>query len=110
MSGITRFESKQREVHTKLVSLLGDSKSVYFTTESLQTINHPCFIYSFGGFKTKDADNKKYIKMSSFVVVHVYKDFSDNLVDNILDSFDCVSFDKQIRSGGYYNDTYTILI
>ena len=96
-------------LHKKLVDILG-STNVYYQEPPNTGMKYPCILYSFNSIVVDKADNKPYIVTGNWTITHMFKKISDDTIKyDMLDSFLGISFDRRIKTGGVYNDYYTLI-
>lgn len=95
-------------LHKKLVDILG-SNNVYYQEPPNTGMKYPCILYSFNSIIVDKADNKPYILTGNWTITHMFKKISDDTIKyNMLNEFLGISFDRRIKTGGVYNDYYTL--
>ena len=95
-------------LHKKLVDILG-SNNVYYQEPPNTGMKYPCILYSFNSIEVDKADNKPYILTGNWTITHMFKKISDDTIKyNMLNEFLGISFDRRIKTGGVYNDYYTL--
>lgn len=95
-------------LHKKLVDILG-SNNVYYQEPPNTGMKYPCILYSFNSIVVDKADNKPYILTGNWTITHMFKKISDDTIKyNMLNEFLGISFDRRIKTGGVYNDYYTL--
>ena len=95
-------------LHKKLVDILG-STNVYYQEPPNTGMKYPCILYSFNSIAVDKADNKPYILTGNWTITHMFKKISyDTIKYNMIYSFLGISFDRRIKTGGVYNDYYTL--
>ena len=95
-------------LHKKLVDILG-STNVYYQEPPNTGMKYPCILYSFNSIIVDKADNKPYILTGNWTITHMFKKISDDTIKyNMLNEFFGISFDRRIKTGGVYNDYYTL--
>lgn len=95
-------------LHKKLVDILG-STNVYYQEPPNTGMKYPCILYSFNSITVDKADNKPYILTGNWTITHMFKKISDDTIKyDMLDKFLGISFDRRIKTGGVYNDYYTL--
>ena len=95
-------------LHKKLVDILG-STNVYYQEPPNTGMKYPCLLYSFNSIIVDKADNKPYILTGNWTITHMFKKISDDTIKyNMLNEFLGISFDRRIKTGGVYNDYYTL--
>lgn len=72
-------------------------------------MKYPCILYSFNSIVVDKADNKPYILTGNWTITHMFKKISDDTIKyDMLNEFLGISFDRRIKTGGVYNDYYTL--
>ena len=95
-------------LHKKLVDILG-STNVYYQEPPNTGMKYPCILYSFNSIIVDKADNKPYILTGNWTLTHMFKKISDATIKyNMLHEYLGISFDRRIKTGGVYNDYYTL--
>lgn len=95
-------------LHKKLVDILG-STNVYYQEPPNTGMKYPCILYSFNSIIVDKADNKPYILTGNWTITHMFKKTSDDTIKyDMLNAFLGISFDRRIKTGGVYNDYYTL--
>lgn len=95
-------------LHKKLVDILG-SNNVYCQEPPNTGMKYPCILYSFNSIEVDKADNKPYILTGNWTITHMFKKISDDTIKyDMLNEFLGISFDRRIKTGGVYNDYYTL--
>ena len=95
-------------LHKKLVDILG-SNNVYYQEPPNIGMKYPCILYSFNSISVDKADNKPYILTGNWTITHMFKKISDDTIKyDMLNEFLGISFDRRIKTGGVYNDYYTL--
>ena len=95
-------------LHKKLVDILG-SNNVYYQEPPNTGMKYPCILYSFNSIVVDKADNKPYILTGNWTITHMFKKISDDTIKyDMLNEFFGISFDRRIKTGGVYNDYYTL--
>ena len=95
-------------LHKKLVDILG-SNNVYYQEPPNTGMKYPCILYSFNSIADDKADNKPYILTGNWTITHMFKKISDDTIKyDMLNEFLGISFDRRIKTGGVYNDYYTL--
>lgn len=95
-------------LHKKLVDILG-SNNVYYQEPPNTGMKYPCILYSFNSIVVDKADNKPYILTGNWTITHMFKKISDDTIKyDMLNEFLGISFDRRIKTGGVYNDYYTL--
>lgn len=95
-------------LHKKLVDILG-STNVYYQEPPNTGMKYPCILYSFNSIAVDKADNKPYILTVNWTITHMFKKISDDTIKyDMLNEFLGISFDRRIKTGGVYNDYYTL--
>ena len=95
-------------LHKKLVDILG-STNVYYQEPPNTGMKYPCILYSFNSIIVDKADNKPYILTGNWTITYMFKKISDDTIKyDMLNEFLGISFDRRIKTGGVYNDYYTL--
>ena len=95
-------------LHKKLVDILG-SNNVYYQEPPNTGMKYPCILFSFNSIAVDKADNKPYILTGNWTITHMFKKISDDTIKyDMLNEFLGISFDRRIKTGGVYNDYYTL--
>ena len=95
-------------LHKKLVDILG-SNNVYYQEPPNTGMKYPCILYSFNSIIVDKADKKPYILTGNWTITHMFKKISDDTIKyDMLNEFLGISFDRRIKTGGVYNDYYTL--
>ena len=95
-------------LHKKLVDILG-SNNVYYQEPPNTGMKYPCILYSFNSIVVDKADNKPYILTGNWTITHMFKKISDDTIKyDMLNGVLGISFDRRIKTGGVYNDYYTL--
>ena len=95
-------------LHKKLVDILG-STNVYYQEPPNTGMKYPYILYSFNSIIVDKADNKPYILTGNWTITHMFKKISDDTIKyDMLNEFLGISFDRRIKTGGVYNDYYTL--
>lgn len=95
------------DLQNELVRVLGN-ENIYFQPPTNTKIKYPCIIYKLNKVESKFADNKRYIAHKKYTITHIYQKYSQNLQDQLLDSFDYINLDNPFCSDGLYHDVYTL--
>ena len=81
------------ELHEKLCELLG-SRNVYFQPPESIKLKYPCIVYSLNSPWQRTADNKKYLKSSSYTLTLIVYDPDSPLVEELEDAFTYCSLES----------------
>lgn len=90
-----------------LESILSSSQ-VYYNPPEGQKLTYPCIIYSLEGEDKEKADNIRYKVMNRYSITVIYKNADSTITNDILNSFNYVSFDRQYKSDNLYHDAITL--
>lgn len=94
------------ELQTKLEEISG-TKHVYFTPPVSLKMEYPAIRYARGKIDTRYADNKKYIRMTRYVVTVISRRPMDPLVDKIMELPYC-AHDRDYEIDNLYHTSMTL--
>lgn len=95
------------EFDSKLREALGSS-NVYFQPPESVKLKYPCIIYELSDLDTRHADNKAYKKDVAYDVTIITKDPEFFLIEDILDLFSMVRFNRPYMADNLNHYNYTI--
>lgn len=97
-------------LHTKLQSIIGAGKKVYFQPDTNIKLTYPCIVYKMTGLPVEWADNIPYIEWTAYQVQYIYRDPDDTLVKGIMKhDLGFMSFSGTTVSSGVYTTTYQLI-
>lgn len=95
------------ELHNKLANILGTTNIYYQQPENFK-LKYPCIIYNQETGDVKKANNKVYAYTKKYTVTFMYTSESDNIILNMLNSFDCCNIDTMFVRDNLYHYTFTL--
>ena len=97
----------RQTLQDKLEKILGTG-AVYFQPPESKTLTYPCIVFELNDTDVTSADNRRFITYDRYHIKHLYKSINNCLKNTILDSFDYISHDNQMKVDGLYNDDFTL--
>ena len=91
----------------KLELILGSNK-VYYNPPDGQKISYPCIIYNLEGENVDRANNARYRAMNRYSITIIHRDADSTICNDILDSFEYTSFNRQFKNDNLYHDVITL--
>ena len=99
--------SKRIELHEKLCDLI-QNNHVYFQPPESVKLTYPCFIYRYGGYNVKHANNKNYIGRDYYEVIYFDKNPDNTMVHDFIDYFPLSRFGRHYTSDNINHYTFTL--
>ena len=96
------------ELQEALEAFLG-SRNVYYQPPESIKLKYPCIIYEKSRISQVYADNVTYLKHKEYSMTLIYREADSTLPDDILDSFQLISFDRHYKADNLYHDVFTIV-
>lgn len=96
------------ELQEALETFLGSHNVYYQPPESIK-LKYPCIIYEKSRIQQIYANNKTYLKHKEYTLTLIYREADSTLPDDILDSFELISFDRHYKAENLYHDVFTIV-
>ena len=97
----------REELQIKLETVLG-SRDVYFQPPATIKIKYPAIVYSLGGIHIRNANNRPYIKGKNYTVTIIHKDPDNTVIDEIIDAFEYIRFDRMYIIENLYHYVFEI--
>ena len=100
-----------------LRDIIGEGVDVHFQPPSnvsgagpkvIKNIKYPAIIYSFDGYDTTSANNKKYSVQKEYRVILITKDQDSDIPDKLV-MIPTSKFDRSYVSDGLYHSVFTII-
>lgn len=98
---------KRLQLHNVLTSILG-SKCVYFQPPPSFQMTYPCFRYELAGVDVFHANNMPYKWDKAYLVTYISYDPDDDMIEEMLSSFQHIRFDRKYPADGLYHYVYKI--
>lgn len=95
------------ELHEELCELLG-SRNVYFQPPESKKIEYDCFIYFMTDIESKYANNKQYNGKKRYEIKLITRNPDNAIVDEILERFLYIGFDRSFVTDNLYHFTYDL--
>lgn len=96
------------ELQEALENFLG-SRNVYYQPPESIKLKYPCIIYEKSRIQQVYADNISYLKHKEYSLTLIYREADSTLPDDLLDSFELISFDRHYKADNMYHDVFTIV-
>lgn len=96
------------ELQEALEDFLG-SRNVYYQPPESIKLKYPCIIYEKSRIQQVYADNISYLKHKEYSLTLIYREADSTLSDDLLDSFELISFDRHYKADNMYHDVFTIV-
>lgn len=87
------MRAKRYKLHIELSAIIGAGHA-YFQPPEGDEIERPCIIYMLSQLKPKYADNRVYNRHVGYQIMLVDEDPDSDFVDQILDAFTHIRFDR----------------
>lgn len=84
--------------------------NVYYQPPSTVRMTYPCIRYTFEGFGSKNANDKKYLLREHYQAIDMYYDPDDHKRQEILAAFEYVTFGNTYTADGLHHDVYEIYL
>lgn len=79
--------TRRLALHNKLVSILGDSKRVYYSPPNGSNIKYPCIIYKRRRDLDEYANDGRYLAFKAYQITCIYQDPDLELEAEVLEHF-----------------------
>ena len=99
--------SSRIELQQKLEAVLG-SRNVYFQPPETLKIKYPAIIYDLADIETVKANNRKYLYNKRYTVTLIHYDADTDLVENILESFTYIDFDRNFTTNNLHHFVFDL--
>jgi len=96
------------ELQEALEDFLG-SRNVYYQPPESIKLKYPCIIYEKSRIQQVYADNISYLKHKEYSLTLIYREADSTLPDDLLGSFELISFDRHYKADNMYHDVFTIV-
>ena len=96
------------ELQEALEDFLG-SRNVYYQPPESIKLKYPCIIYEKSRIQQVYADNISYLKHTEYSLTLIYREADSTLPDDLLDSFELISYDRPYKADNMYHDVFTIV-
>lgn len=104
-----RFVEGRRELHAKLVEILGSNNVYYQPPESIK-LKYPCIVYFRSTIPTKRADNRMYKADFTYTITLIGTEPQNPTILKLLMVFDNIKQDRTFITNGLYHDVFTLYI
>lgn len=102
-----RFVKGRRELHAKLVEILGSNNVYYQPPESIK-LKYPCIVYFRSNIPLRKADNKTYKADFFYSITLIGTEPQSEMITKLLIAFDNIKYDRNFITNGLYHDTFTL--
>lgn len=102
------IEEQRLKFHNKLIAVLPVNFSIYFNAPTNISLTYPAAIYKRDGMNRKNADDKVYIKRCKYTLSIIDDTPTQSYIDDMLEAFDYISFDRQYVYDGLNHYIFTI--
>lgn len=95
------------ELDAELRAAIGNS-NVYFQPPESVKLKYPCIVYHRSNIDMVHADNKVYKKDNSYDITFITKDPDHPLVEEFLDLFSMISYNRSYSADNLNHYNYTL--
>lgn len=95
----------RQQLHNKL---LGYCNNVYYQAPATVHITYPCIIYDLSKVNSMYADNMAYRNAKGYEMTYISKDPSDAKVDELLESFRYIRFDRHYTADNLHHYVFNL--
>lgn len=81
--------------------------NVYYQAPS-KGMKYPCILYSLSGKESRFADNLRYVPYNQYDIKVISQNPDEPMVEQVLDSFENISFDRPYKSENLYHFVCTL--
>ena len=96
-----------RSRHELDVELRKLCNNVYYQPPS-RGMNYPCILYSLVGKEAQFADNIRYLPFNQYDIKVITHNPDEPMVDQMLDAFENISFDRPYKADNLYHFVFTL--
>lgn len=93
--------------HSLDVILKSLCPNVYYQAPS-KGMKYPCIMYNLTGKDAQFADNKRYLPYDQYDIKVISQNPDEPLVNQVLNAFDNISFDRPYKAENLYHYVYTL--
>ena len=107
---ITNAERRRRILHQEILDFTGHP--AYFqppSTPNKAILTYPCTVYNLDAMPVNQADDMNYTVMRRYQITYITKDPADPLIDEFLEHFRNISFNRHFTSDNLNHYIYSIL-
>ena len=95
----------RQELHAKLLEHTGN---VYYQPPATVRMVYPCIIYDLSKVDSIYADNMAYRNMKGYEMTYISQNPSDSKIDEILESFRYIRFDRHYTADNLHHYTFSL--
>ena len=95
------------ELQEELEGVLG-SKNVYFQPPETIKMKYDAIVYDFSTMVIRRANDKPYIKVKGYDLTVISRNPDNNLVNDLLDHFLHIRFNRRYKADNLYHDSLTL--
>lgn len=95
------------DLQEKLEELIGKSRVFFQPPESIK-LKYPCLLYNLENIDQRFADDKTYLGKKRYSLTYITKNPDDNKVEEILNTFSLLRFDRCYTADNLNHYVYTI--
>ena len=104
---ISPLKDNRLKLHEEFCDILG-SRNVYYRKPPSTGMKYPAILYSRSKPKNFHANNAKYLIYPCYSVTYISRSTDDMEVQDIIDHFRYVEFDRSYESSNLNHDVFTI--
>jgi hypothetical protein len=95
------------ELHEELCKLLG-TRNVYFQPPESKKLEYDCIVYNLADIASRYANNKHYTGKKRYDVVIISRNPDNILIDEMLNNFSYIGFDRSFAKDNLYHFVYDL--
>lgn len=95
------------DLHAELLEL-PDIKKVYFQPPENVKMEFPCITYERNRITSQPANNKSYLRFTSYLITVITPDPDDQTPELLLERFPRIRYDRTFKSDNLYHNVFTL--
>ena len=99
--------ARRRQLNEKFCQILG-TRNVYFQPPASVKIKYPCIIYKIENRNDLKADDTRYRGMIRYEVTFITRDPDSETPEDLLNSFQYISHNRNYPSDNLHHDVFTL--
>ena len=104
---LSAFETKRRDLQSKLETLLGSS-NVYFQPPESFKLRYPAIVYSTAIPDSKYANNRLYMYTNKFSLIYIRQTNTEDKMKEIAQAFPLIKQDRTYVADNLYHTVYDL--
>lgn len=102
------IDRRRLQLQRKLEAIIGSGGKVYFQPPESVKLEYPCIIYERARGDAEYADNGTYLFTKGYSVTCITRDPDSSIVDDMMNSFSMISYNRHFSSDNLNHDVFII--